>query len=159
MGQGSHGGGINNMPMCSHHACLACLAWQPLQVLVEAVSESGQHLSILLQNAETVKLVGLAPTPRPTAPTSPTQPGATGTTSAQAPASSTSSMTNGVQPPLPPVAMSESGDARLGLASGQQRAWRAISVSQLAPGDQVLALLQGGARHTGIAIQEFIVEK
>lgn len=124
---------------------------------MEAVSESGQHLSILLQNAETVKLVGLPPTPRPTAPTRPTQPGATGTTSAQAPASSTGS--TGVQLPLPSVAMPESDDARLGSASVPQRAWRAISVSQLAPGDQVLALLQGGARHTGIAIQEFIVEK
>lgn len=157
MGQGSHGGGINNMPMCSHHACLPCLAWQPLQVLVEAVSESGQHLSILLQNAETVKLVGLPPTPRHTGPTSPTQPGATGTTSAQAPASRTSS--TGIHAPLQPMAMLESGDARLGSASVPQRAWRAISVSELAPGDQVLALLQGGARHTGIAIQEFIVEK
>ena len=127
---------------------------------MEAVSELGQHLSILLQNAETVKLVGLPPTPRHTDPTSPTQPGATGTTSAQASASRTSS--TGAQPPFPSMAMPQSDDARLGLASGPRRAWRAISVSQLAPGDQVLALLQGGARgarHTGIAIQEFIVEK
>ncbi|KAL1200846.1 hypothetical protein V5N11_022335 [Cardamine amara subsp. amara] len=34
----------------------------------------------------------------------------------------------------------------------------AIPVTSLKPGDQVLIRLQGGARHTGIEIQEFIVE-
>ncbi|ESQ32629.1 hypothetical protein EUTSA_v10004593mg [Eutrema salsugineum] len=34
----------------------------------------------------------------------------------------------------------------------------AVPVTSLKPGDQVLIRLQGGARHTGIEIQEFIVE-
>jgi 3-dehydroquinate synthase class II len=35
----------------------------------------------------------------------------------------------------------------------------AIPVTSLKVGDEVLLRLQGGARHTGIEIQEFIVEK
>ncbi|MFS7929336.1 putative 3-dehydroquinate synthase II [Helianthus anomalus] len=35
----------------------------------------------------------------------------------------------------------------------------AIPVTSLKVGDQVLLKLQGGARHTGIEIQEFIIEK
>lgn len=34
----------------------------------------------------------------------------------------------------------------------------AVPVTSLKLGDQVLIRLQGGARHTGIEIQEFIVE-
>ncbi|VVB04375.1 unnamed protein product [Arabis nemorensis] len=34
----------------------------------------------------------------------------------------------------------------------------AVPVTSLKPGDQVLIRIQGGARHTGMAIQEFIVE-
>ncbi|CAK9162885.1 unnamed protein product [Ilex paraguariensis] len=35
----------------------------------------------------------------------------------------------------------------------------AITVTSLKVGDKVLLRVQGGARHTGIEIQEFIVEK
>lgn len=35
----------------------------------------------------------------------------------------------------------------------------AIPVTSLKVGDEILVRLQGGARHTGIEIQEFIVEK
>lgn len=35
----------------------------------------------------------------------------------------------------------------------------AIPVTSLKIGDQVLVRVQGGARHTGIEIQEFILEK
>lgn len=36
---------------------------------------------------------------------------------------------------------------------------RAISVSEIAVGDQILVALQEAARHTGIAIQESIAER
>lgn len=35
----------------------------------------------------------------------------------------------------------------------------AIPVTSLKVGDEIMLRLQGGARHTGIEIQEFIVEK
>ncbi|GFR45528.1 hypothetical protein Agub_g6921, partial [Astrephomene gubernaculifera] len=37
--------------------------------------------------------------------------------------------------------------------------WRALSVTSLHPGDRVYVVRQAAARHTGIAIEEFIVEK
>lgn len=76
-------------------------------VLVEAVTPDGQAHSHLLQNAETVRLVG-------------------------------------------PAGEGEGGD---------EGGWRAVSVSELAPGDEVFILRQGGARHTGISIEESIVER
>jgi 3-dehydroquinate synthase class II len=79
-------------------------------VLVEAKTADGQLHSVLLQNAETVKLVG------------------------------------------PGVATGQGG-----VAKG--RSWRAVSVTEMQPGAQVLVLRQEGARHTGISIQESIVEK
>lgn len=79
-------------------------------VLVEAKTADGQLHSVLLQNAETVKLVGPG--------------GATG---------------------------------QGGAAKG--RSWRALSVTEMQAGAQVLMLMQEGARHTGISIQESIVEK
>ncbi|XP_024977690.1 uncharacterized protein LOC112515238 isoform X2 [Cynara cardunculus var. scolymus] len=42
---------------------------------------------------------------------------------------------------------------------GAEKEATAIPVTSLKVGDQVLVRLQGGARHTGIEIQEFIVEK
>lgn len=73
-------------------------------VLVEAEEPDGSLASVLLQNAETVKLV--AP------------------------------------------------------QDGSPRAWRTVAVSDLSVGDEVLLLSQqSAARHTGIAVDEFIVEK
>ncbi|KAM7510009.1 hypothetical protein LguiB_008884 [Lonicera macranthoides] len=43
------------------------------------------------------------------------------------------------------------------VANGNEK--RAIPVTSLKVGDEVMLRLQGGARHTGIEIQEFIVEK
>jgi 3-dehydroquinate synthase class II len=40
-----------------------------------------------------------------------------------------------------------------------QQTWRAESVSELQPGQEVYLLLQEAARHTGISIQERISEK
>lgn len=81
-----------------------------LQMLVEAETEDGLKHSTLLQNAETVRLVGPRAAP-----------------AAQQPAATAS--------------------------------WQAVSVSSLQPGQQVFLLLQDGARHTGIAIQERITER
>ncbi|KAG2430798.1 hypothetical protein HXX76_009774 [Chlamydomonas incerta] len=93
-------------------------------VLVEVETADGARHSLMLQNAETVKLVG----PQ------------TGSGS-----SSSSSSSSG-------------GDGS-SSSSGGGRSWRAISVSALQPGDCVYVLLQAAARHTGIAIEEFVVEK
>ncbi len=87
-------------------------------MLVEARTGDGQLHSALLQNAETVKLVGLA---------------------------------SGAQV----EELAGGGEA----AGPGGRRWRAISVTDMAAGDRVLVLRQGGARHTGISIQESIVEK
>jgi 3-dehydroquinate synthase class II len=75
-----------------------------VQVLVEAVTSDGEVHSHLLQNAETVRLVG---------------PG----------------------------------------GGGAAPAWRAVSVSELAEGDELWVLRQGAARHTGVSIEESIVER
>ena len=37
--------------------------------------------------------------------------------------------------------------------------WRAVAVSELRDGDDIYLMRQAGARHTGIAIQEFVLEK
>ena len=81
-------------------------------VLVEAVAPDGSEHSILLQNAETVKLVG-------------------------------------------PASSSAGGSSNAGGGG----AWRAVAVSELAAGDEVCVLVQGGARHTGISIEESITER
>jgi 3-dehydroquinate synthase class II len=90
-------------------------------VLVEAVTAGGDVISTLLQNAETVRLIGPAP-------------GGSGSGSGG----------NG----------SGSGS---GSGSGGAK-WRAVSVSELAEGDEVFVLEQAAARHTGIAIEERISE-
>ena len=80
-----------------------------MQVLVEAETQDGVRHSILLQNAETVRLV---------APNQPDE---------------------------------------ASLASGKSAG--AVSVTELQLGQPVYVHLQGAARHTGISIQESIVEK
>ena len=78
-------------------------------MLIEAVSQDGTAISLQLQNAETVKLVG------------------------------------------PSCSPSSSPKSYL--------LQRTISVADLKVGDEVLALLQEGARHSGMSIQEFILER
>ncbi len=75
-------------------------------VLVEAATQDGERHSVMLQNAETVRVVG---------------PG--------------------------------SG------ASVETRGWRAISVSEVRVNDELLVLRQQAARHTGIGIDEQIIER
>jgi 3-dehydroquinate synthase class II len=80
---------------------------RPLVLVVARTTDGAEH-SILLQNAETVKVVG-------------------------------------------PSGCSDA-------AAGKQ-GWRAVSVSELRPGDEVLVVRQHAARHTGIRIEESIVER
>ncbi|GLI64247.1 hypothetical protein VaNZ11_007446 [Volvox africanus] len=95
---------------------------------VDGAGEVTQH-SLMLQNAETVKLVG---PPR------------------------------GHASWAGPKRVEEREgdvDAACSGVSGVDVAWCAISVSELQPGDLVNVLLQPPARHTGIAVEEFILEK
>ena len=101
-------------------------------VLVTVVTADGEESSVLLQNAETVRLVGPAP------------------------ACSSGGGSSG-DPEADAYVWQEGGCQR--SSSGGGRTWRAISVSHLQPGDEVLLLRQGAARHTGIAIDEAITER
>lgn len=72
-------------------------------MLVEAELANGDLVSVILQNAETVQLVG------------PSEDGA--------------------------------------------KSWRTVTVANVSKGDALFVLCQSGARHTGISVQEQIVEK
>ena len=90
-------------------------------MLIEAETADHAVHSLLLQNAETVRLVG--------------------------PAEQSS-------------AASGEGTERDGASQGNGAAgWRAVSVSQIQVGDKVYLRQQGAARHTGISIEESIVER
>lgn len=123
-----------------------------LQVLVEAELPDGEPCSVLLQNAETVRLVGPVP-------------GASGSSGGGG--GSRASQAGGAAGAQSAAAAEDgyvwqqggSGGGGGGDASGSRDSWRAISVSELAPGDRVFVLRQGGARHTGVAIEESITER
>ena len=85
-----------------------------MQVLVEAKTIDDVVHSLLLQNAETVRLVGPAH-----------------------------------------VSQAANDDGE----EGGQASWRAVSVSEMRVGDKVFLRQQGAARHTGISINESIVER
>lgn len=118
-----HVGGTSEIDnMCSQSKGLY------MQVLVEAETHDGQRHSILLQNAETVRLIGPCMT-----------------------LSSVLDMEDKSGPsqaPKPPE-----------VFGSQQSQSDAVSVSELQIGQPVYLHLQGAARHTGISIQENIVEK
>ncbi len=99
-----------------------------VQVFIEAETQGGQRHSILLQNAETVRLVG------PPAVDSLV-------------ASHTSSLDHANMPEPPQESRSQPVQCE------------AVSVSELQLGQTVYIHMQGAARHTGISIQENIVEK
>jgi 3-dehydroquinate synthase class II len=103
---------------------IAVAATSP-QVLVEAELPDGDTCSLLLQNAETVRLV--------------------------CPLTSSGSSSGGHA--------TGSGSGGGGGAAEAGLGWAAVSVSELAPGQQLLVLQQGAARHTGVAIEESITER
>lgn len=89
-------------------------------VLVEAELADGDRCSVLLQNAETVRLVA---------------------------------------PNAGPSGDSRSSHSTPDAPQEREPSWRAVSVSELAAGEQLLVLRQAGARHTGVAIEESITER
>ena len=97
---------------------------------MEAETQDGQRHSILLQNAETVRLIGPGHA----------QSGASGQHSSQQ-----------TDP--------EASGSTVSAEEEQQAQSDAVSVSELQTGRLVYLHLQGSARHTGISIQEKIVEK
>jgi 3-dehydroquinate synthase class II len=108
-------------------------------MLIEAETEDGTRHSTLLQNAETVRLV--CPSAGSIAP------GSTNNSSSNSSASRTSSSSAELT--------SQTADI---TRSSLQQGWQAVSVSALQPGQKVFLLMQEGARHTGISIQEQIKE-
>ena len=102
----------------------------PMQVLVEAETQDGQKHSILLQNAETVRLVG----PQPVNVLKPNKH-----------KSST---------------CIQDGAAELAEKLGKEQSQAvAVAVSELQIGQHIYLHLQSAARHTGISIRENIVEQ
>ena len=115
-------------------------------MLVEAELPDGEPCSVLLQNAETVRLVGPAPA-RSGGGSSSSQAGGAG-----AAAAGTSAADDG-------YIWQQGGSSGGGGGGGGGASWRAVSVSELAAGDRLYVLRQGGARHTGVAIEESITER
>ena len=124
---------------------------------MEARSPDGDTLSVLLQNAETVKLIGPAPAgpaaaAGAAAAAAAVEPGAADQQQQQqqqqaASAEGSSPASQAAAAPAPP-------EAAVGAGGG----WRAIPVSSLKEGDLVYVVLQHAARHTGLAIQEKVKE-
>ena len=129
------------MPIRKHMVGKACLLLVSvaLQMLVEAETPDGVRHSTLLQNAETVRLV--CPT------------GSAKSSNGGGSSSSPSKATGGQ---LEQQLMAQPLQRTSSTGAGQ--AWQAVSVSSLQPGQQVFLLMQAGARHTGISIQEQIKE-
>ncbi|KAG2491204.1 hypothetical protein HYH03_010414 [Edaphochlamys debaryana] len=120
-------------------------------VVVELRCPDGSPASLMLQNAETVKLLGPAPAPAP----APAPPPAAAQASASTPAPAQAG-----EGTADKGAAGTGGPGAGGAAgAGAGATWRAVSVSALAPGDRVFVLQAAAARHTGIAIEEFILEK
>lgn len=126
-----------------------------VQVLVEAQTLDGEAHSLLLQNAETVRLIGPSV---PSNAASNRQDRKADSTSAESSISSERSIYFGVKKKK--EADVESGIERESAEKSEGRmAWRALSVSELQLGDQVYVLRQAAARHTGISIKEFVSER
>ncbi|KAH7623832.1 hypothetical protein Ndes2526B_g01080 [Nannochloris sp. 'desiccata'] len=99
-------------------------------VLVEATTEDEVIYSILLQNAETVKLIG----PK-------------------------GNKNGGINNNIGSCGGIRN-DARVGIEeNGKEKEWRTISVAEMVPGDKVYVLVQNAARHAGVSIEESITEK
>ena len=103
-------------------------------VLIRAEVAGGDAVSIILQNAETVKLV------------CPAAHEATGAPDSGPPA-------NPFEQALEKEPAQQGGDG----ASCEQR-WYARAVTDIAPGDRVLVTLSDTGRHMGMAVQETLME-
>lgn len=131
-------------------------------VLLEARTGNGQVHSVLLQNAETVRVVGpcdgtaqqssdLDQSEDARQDRSTGEPHAHESSPAASPSEvNTATAAEGAEAITHPDA-----DA----VEERSRSWHAISVCDLKPGDLVHVFRQDGARHTGISIKEAIVER
>ncbi len=88
---------------------------------MELETTDGQVHSVMLQNAETVKLLG---------------PSMAGSCSTR-----------------------DGSSGHAGDVAGVAHAWVARPVTELVPGEPVFVLRAAAARHTGIAVEEFVVER
>lgn len=114
-------------------------------VCIDAETGDGQRHSVILQNAETVKLVG--PTAQPS----------TGSTSTSSSAVTSHTSRTHSSSGRGTEALS---DAPAGSAAPPDtRAWRAIAVSEVAQGDSVLVHLSEAGRHLGHAVKETLTER
>ncbi|KAL4858177.1 3-dehydroquinate synthase [Chlorella vulgaris] len=126
-------------------------------VLVEAELPDGESCSVLLQNAETVRLVGPVAAAKGSGGSSTSGGGGTareGSSGGDAPAETAAAdgyvwQQGGSS--MPVDSQQQGGE--------QQQGWGAVSVSELAPGHRLLVLRQASARHTGVAIEESITER
>jgi 3-dehydroquinate synthase class II len=112
---------------------------------VEARTPDGQLHSVLLQNAETVRLVGPGLLPAAAEAVQQEEPSA----------------------PLAAEAEATSGGSKRGAGGADSAAgadkpgsvsWRAVAVAALRPGDAVYVHQQAAARHTGVAVREWVRE-
>ncbi len=127
------------MSVCVY-VCVSCRVIS--QVFIEARTDDGVPHNVVLQNAETVKLVGWSH-----AHTSPSH-----TTTTQ----TNTDFSQQQQEPTEATFPSESMMVRTQQGEG----WSAISVATLGPGDHVLVHCPDVlARHTGMAVEEWIVER
>jgi 3-dehydroquinate synthase class II len=127
-----------------------CLPAPVLQVLVEAELPDGDLCSVLLQNAETVRLVG---------PSSSTESDSSSRSGSRSKSSGSGSRLPEAQQSDPATDGYVWQEGSTSGSRGHDAGWRAVPVSELKAGDEVLVLRQGGARHTGVAIEESIVER
>lgn len=134
-----------------------------MQVLVEAELPGGERCSVLLQNAETVRLVGpalLDSSGGGGSNSASSGHAAVGHRQQRVGASGTGSAAAGARlGDVGHAGREGSGGGAAAAAPAPPQAWQAVSVSQLVPGHQLFVLRQEGARHTGVAIQESITER
>jgi 3-dehydroquinate synthase class II len=126
-------------------------------LLVEAELPDGERCSVLLQNAETVRLVGPAAAGSSSSngnSIQQAQGGAAGGATLAAESGYVWQQGGGGS-----GSSGGSGGSVEARAAGLGQSWRAVSVSELAPGHQLFVLRQGGARHTGVVIEESITER
>lgn len=165
-------------------------------VRVDVRAESdGAVFSVMLQNAETVKLVAPADTaadgetadtpppitlddedadtvawaqksddapPTPTPPPSPLSSADSDALSWALKAVDHPLQSEPLPPPVPTVDSPGSRDARAWVVDGgapAPRTWRTISVADLRPGDRVFLHRAPPARHTGLQVEERVLEK
>jgi 3-dehydroquinate synthase class II len=132
-------------------------------LLVEAELSDGERCSVLLQNAETVRLVGPAAAGSSSSRDSSSQRAQGDAAGGATPAAERGYVWQQGGGGTSSSSKDSGGSAQGGSAevrtAGLGQSWRAVSVSELAPGHPLFVLRQAGARHTGVAIAESITER